>query len=58
MSIDSQKILSRAEQIKSEIIAYRREIHRCPEVGTTLPRTKEYVKKRLSQMGYEPVEIC
>lgn len=58
MSIDSQKILSRAEQIKSEIIADRREIHRCPEVGTTLPRTKEYVKKRLSQMGYEPVEIC
>ena len=58
MSIDSQKILSFAEQIKSEIIADRREIHRCPEVGTTLPVTKEYVKKRLTRLGYEPAEIC
>lgn len=58
MSIDVKTILELAQQFESEMIADRRAIHRHPEVGTELPETKQYVKKRLTEMGYEPVEIC
>lgn len=47
-----------AEKLKEQIISDRRTIHKNPEVGACLPHTKAYVKKRLSEMGYEPVEIC
>lgn len=56
--MDAQKILSAAENLKEEIIADRREIHRNAEAGSCLPKTKEYVKHRLSAMGYHPEEIC
>ena len=58
MSIEAKTILDLAEQFKEGMVADRREIHKNPEVGACLPKTKEYVKKRLSEMGYEPVEIC
>ncbi|WP_343252285.1 M20 family metallopeptidase [Ligaoa zhengdingensis] len=58
MGIDAKMILRSAEQLKSEMIEDRREIHRHPEVGNCLPNTKKYVKDRLVGMGYEPVEIC
>ena len=58
MSIDAKTMLQSAEQVKDKMIADRRAIHANPEVGACLPQTKEYVKKRLSEMGYEPVEIC
>ncbi len=51
-------ILNEAKEIKNEIIEYRRELHRYPEVGARLPKTKEFVKMRLCEMGYEPQEIC
>ena len=58
MSIDAKTITGSAERIKQQIIADRRQLHRHPETGACLPDTKEYVKRRLTEMGYEPEEIC
>jgi len=49
------------EQVKSwqeELTGWRREIHRFPEVGTRLPRTKAFVMEKLREFGYAPEEIC
>ena len=35
------KILEQAQNIKNDIVEYRRTIHENPEVGDTLPKTKE-----------------
>lgn len=44
-------ILKMAEELKEQIIADRRYLHQCPEIGMDLPMTSDYVKKRLTQMG-------
>lgn len=58
MCIDRNKILASAERLKPSLIEDRRTIHRYPEVGRSLPVTTEYVKRRLSELGYVPTEIC
>ena len=58
MGVQAELMIQAAEQLKSEIIAYRRALHQQPEVGAYLPNTKEFVKKALSEMGYAPIEIC
>ena len=52
------KILEQAQNIKNDIVEYRRTIHENPEVGDTLPKTKAYVMDKLREFGYEPEEIC
>lgn len=47
-----------ANMLKQELIDIRRSIHQCPEVGTTLSKTKEIVMDKLREYGYEPEEIC
>lgn len=49
-------LLSEAENFKETLIKDRRFFHTHPEVGFDLKLTKEYVKKELLSMGYEPVE--
>ncbi len=51
-------IMQQAHLIKDEIIGYRRTLHQNPEVGPSLPKTKQYVMEQLRAMGYEPEEIC
>lgn len=51
-------IFKEANQLKPDLIDIRRTIHRCPEVGPVLPKTKEFVKEKLKEFGYEPKEIC
>ena len=51
-------IFESANELKQELIDIRRTIHRCPEVGPVLPKTKEFVLKKLKEYGYEPQEIC
>lgn len=58
MGIDTEYILHLSEELQSQILSDRRELHSHPEVGTCLPYTKEFVKKRLTEMGYKPQEIC
>lgn len=51
-------IFKEANQLKPDLIDIRRTIHRCPEVGPVLPKTKKFVKEKLKEFGYEPKEIC
>ena len=43
--------LEEAREISNEIIAWRRELHRIPEIGLILPQTTAFVKARLAEMG-------
>ena len=43
--------LDEAKEISSEIIAWRRELHKIPEIGLVLPQTAAFVKARLDEMG-------
>ncbi len=49
------------EKIKGEIlkrvVGYRRDLHRIPEIGLELPKTKAYVEERLRGMGYKPRRV-
>lgn len=47
----------RAYEIKADIVEYRRKIHGMAEVGFDLPNTSKYVKEKLMEFGYNPVEI-
>ena len=51
MAVSAEEIKSRAYEIREQITADRRCLHRIPEIGTDLPRTSGYVKKRLEEMG-------
>lgn len=51
-------IIDEAKLMKEELINFRREIHKNPEVGGQLPQTKKYVINKLKEFGYNPVEIC
>ena len=48
----------RAKQIHDEMINNRRYIHRNAEVGMELPNTTKFIIEKLTEMGYEPKEIC
>ena len=52
------EIFESANALKQELVDIRRSIHQCPEVGTSLPKTKEFVMNKLKEYGYEPEEIC
>ncbi|MBS4026523.1 MAG: amidohydrolase, partial [Clostridia bacterium] len=50
------KVLELSKEIEAEIIQYRRFLHENPELHLDLPITTAYVKERLTEMGYEPVD--
>lgn len=50
---DKMNIINEALDINSELIKWRRDLHKIPEIGMDLPKTFEYVKKRLDEMGIE-----
>lgn len=43
-------VLDEAKEISGEIIAWRRELHKIPEIGLVLPQTAAFVKARLDEM--------
>lgn len=45
--------LNKATLIKEEIINWRRDLHKIPEVGLILPETAAYIKGKLDEMGIE-----
>lgn len=51
-------IIDAAMKLTDELTAIRRTIHKNPEVGTSLPKTKTFVMNRLKEYGYKPEEIC
>lgn len=50
----SKRIWGSAEAMQEQLVSWRRALHRRPEVGFELDATKEFVRKRLVEMGYEP----
>ena len=58
MKPTASDLLQVASAIREDIVADRRQLHQHPEVGAHLPETASYVKRRLTELGYEPREIC
>ena len=48
------KIKDTAAKIEEELIEIRRTIHKNPELGFDMPKTKALVKEKLIEYGYEP----
>ena len=44
-------LLDEAQAIAGEVVAWRRELHKIPEIGLLLPQTAAFVKARLDEMG-------
>lgn len=40
-----------AKSVQEDVIIWRRDLHRIPEVGLELPETAKYISKRLEEMG-------
>ncbi len=53
-----KSLLEEARAIQPTLINHRRYFHENAEVHNELPKTAAYVMARLTQMGYEPKEIC
>lgn len=46
-----------ANEMKDKIIEDRRNLHKIPEIGMNLPKTKNYIKNRLEEMGMKVEEV-
>lgn len=50
--------IQEAQSFQNDLVAWRRHLHRNPEVGMNLPRTSVFVKQKLEEMGYLPTLIA
>lgn len=48
-----KKILNQSKQIENKLISMRRELHKCPEIGGNLPKTRKFVCSILDELGIE-----
>ena len=46
------------EMLYQEVSTIRRDLHRIPEIAFDLPKTSEYVRRKLVSYGYEPVSTA
>ena len=44
-------VLEEAKKIEQEIIKWRRDLHKIPELNLYLPKTTKYVEEKLKEMG-------
>ena len=42
-------ILKEVKKIEQEIISWRRDLHKIPELNLTLPKTSQYVQEKLKE---------
>lgn len=54
--MNTEILLNEASALKQEILADRHFLHSHPETGFDLSVTKEYVRKKLIEIGYEPAD--
>ena len=52
--MQADKLLAEAEALQPQLQKWRRTIHRSPEIGFDLPKTRALVKQALTEMGYQP----
>ena len=55
--MNAESLIKEAWSLQDELAAIRRELHRHPEVGFDLPFTKEFVRNKLIEFGYQPIEM-
>lgn len=53
----NSETLLKANDIKDELVEYRRHLHQNPEIGFDLPNTVAYVERILKNMGLEPKKV-
>ena len=53
-NMNAEIYLNDAKKLEPELVEIRRDIHRHPEIGFNLTRTRELVRKKLIELGYEP----
>lgn len=51
-----ETIDKKAEQIVEDLIQIRRDLHQIPELGTDLPKTREYILNQLRMLDVEIIE--
>lgn len=51
-----EQILREAHEIKEQIVAHQKYLHRYAEIGFDLVQTKAYVKEQLAKLGYTPMD--
>lgn len=51
-----ERILKSASAIQDDLVKHRRYLHQHPELSLDLPLTTKYVKERLIEMGYSPID--
>ena len=54
--MSGETFLKEAQNLQETIVSDRRYLHQCPGTGFEIAETVSYVKKKLADMGYEPVE--
>ena len=50
-------LLKQSLQMKEQLVFWRREIHRHPEIGLSLPHTAAFVERTLTQLGLTPCRM-
>ena len=45
------KLMKDAENLQSQLVEWRRTLHQIPEIGIHLPKTMDFIKDRLEEMG-------
>lgn len=50
-------VVKKVKEIEDQIIGWRRDLHRIPEIGFDLPKTTAYVKKVLDEIGVDYEEL-
>lgn len=51
-----EKLLEHAQELQPSLVDYRRYLHQNPETHTNLPLTSAFVKEKLREMGYDPMD--
>jgi hippurate hydrolase len=55
--IQLNQLYQEAQALREELIAVRRRLHQCPEIGLDLPKTTAIVREALTRMGYAPRDV-
>lgn len=46
-----KEFMTEASELQSQLVEWRRALHQIPEIGTELPQTIAFIKKRLDELG-------
>ena len=52
--MQAEKLMAEAEALQPQLQKWRRTLHRSPEIGFDLPKTRALVKQALTEIGYQP----